>query len=441
MFSNLSLNDLGALHNLTAALNGSFQFGSELDIFFQPENVLITLYVPIILLSMVANILLIVVAVKCNYTKSVTNIFLVNLSAADLLVTGVCMPIQLSKAITLVWFYGETVCKIVNYIQGVAVAASVFTLTAMSVDRWLSISPEPRLRPPGRKQALLLLLLLWCAALLIFIPLLMVATVRREPVPIISKALRNLSIETRDVHFCTEEWPGPDRKKQFGMLSFTLVYAIPGSITIMSYACMGRTLCSVRPPFDIDEGNVSMQQGLRLMKERKRVAWILLLLAVLFAMCWMPYNIMQLLLDINLVDAKDLSMYLPYALFIGHANSAINPIVYCLMTRNFQRSARKLLCGRGVCQQTKFTWRCAQKPEGSSSDYELYHEPHKRCYLQMNAMRYNGHAYSTQIPRGIETRAQTTQLSHVTRSSRRTAPAHALSVEMLQRHGLIDFKR
>ncbi|CAB3242815.1 unnamed protein product [Arctia plantaginis] len=209
----------------------------------------------------------------------------------------------------------------------------------------------------------------------------------------------------------------------------------------MSYACMGRTLCSVRPPFDIDEGNVSMQQGLRLMKERKRVAWILLLLAVLFAMCWMPYNIMQLLLDISLVDAKDLSMYLPYALFIGHANSAINPIVYCLMTRNFQRSARKLLCGRGVCKQTKFTWRCAQKPEGSSSDYELYHEPHKRCYLQMHTMRYNSHTFAHQIPRGIETRAQTTQLSHVTRSSRRTAPTHALSVEMLQRHGLIDLKR
>nr|ALM88308.1 neuropeptide receptor A12 [Chilo suppressalis] len=443
MFPNVTVKDLNPLAglNLSGAFNSSFQFGAELDILFQPENVLITLYVPVILLSLVANILLIVVAVKCNYTKNVTNIFLVNLSAADLLVTGICMPIQLSKAITLVWFYGETVCKIVNYIQGVAVAASVFTLTAMSVDRWLSISPEPRLRPPGRKQALMLLSLLWIAALLIFIPLLMVATVRREAVPIISKAYMNISIETRDVHFCTEEWPGHDTRKHFGTFSFTIVYAIPGSITILSYACMGRTLCSVRPPFDIDEGNVSMQQGLRLMKERKRVAWILLLLAVLFALCWMPYNIMQLLLDINAVNPKDLSMYLPYALFIGHANSAINPIVYCLMTRNFQRSARKLLCGRGVCQQTHFTWRCTQKPDGSSSDYELYHEPHKRCYLQMNTLRYNGHAHGSHIPRGIETRAQTTQLSHVTRSSRRTAPAHALSAEMLQRHGHIDFKR
>ncbi|XP_026499469.1 neuropeptide FF receptor 2-like [Vanessa tameamea] len=442
MNSEVNLNILDNLNdfNLSGNLSETLQFVPELDIFFQPENVLIALYVPVILLSLVTNILLIVVAVKCHYTKNVTNIFLVNLSAADLLVTGVCMPIQLSKAITLVWFYGETVCKIVNYIQGVAVAASVFTLTAMSVDRWLSISPEPRLRPPGRRQALMLLALLWIAALLIFIPLLIVACVRKESVPVISKAYKNISIETKDVHFCTEEWPSQETRKQFGTFSFTLVYAIPGSITILSYACMGRTLCSVRPPFDIDEGNVSMQQGLRLMKERKRVAWILLLLAVLFALCWLPYNIMQLLLDINAVNPKDLSMYLPYALFVGHANSAINPIVYCLMTRNFQRSVHKLLCGRAMCQQTKFTWRCTQKPDGSSSDYELYHEPHKRCYLQMNALRHNGHSHGLQAARGIETRA-TTQLSHVTRSSRRTAPAHALSVEMLQRHGHIDYKR
>ncbi|CAB3242813.1 unnamed protein product [Arctia plantaginis] len=98
----------------------------------------------------------------------------------------------------------------------------------MSVDRWLSISPEPRLRPPGRRQALFLLFMLWFAALIIFIPLPLVATVRKEQVPILSKAFKNLSIETKEVHFCTEEWPGLERKKQFGMLSFTLVYAIPG---------------------------------------------------------------------------------------------------------------------------------------------------------------------------------------------------------------------
>lgn len=55
--------------NVSALINGTFLMGTGLDIFFQPEKVLITLYVPVILLSVVANILLIVVAVKCNYTK------------------------------------------------------------------------------------------------------------------------------------------------------------------------------------------------------------------------------------------------------------------------------------------------------------------------------------------------------------------------------------
>lgn len=66
-----NLTDLGSLQdlNLTAPLNVTFPFGDELDIFFQPDKVLITLYVPIILLSLMANVLLIVVAVKCNYTK------------------------------------------------------------------------------------------------------------------------------------------------------------------------------------------------------------------------------------------------------------------------------------------------------------------------------------------------------------------------------------
>lgn len=67
MFPNLT--DLSPTGLNFTSPGGSFQFGDELDIFFQPENVLITLYVPVIVLSLVANVLLIVVAVKCNYTK------------------------------------------------------------------------------------------------------------------------------------------------------------------------------------------------------------------------------------------------------------------------------------------------------------------------------------------------------------------------------------
>lgn len=69
MFPNVSASYPLEGSNLTGPFNETFQIAADLNILFQPEHVLIALYVPLILLSLVANVLLIVVAVKCNYTK------------------------------------------------------------------------------------------------------------------------------------------------------------------------------------------------------------------------------------------------------------------------------------------------------------------------------------------------------------------------------------
>ncbi|CAH0407953.1 unnamed protein product [Chilo suppressalis] len=53
-----------------------------------------------------------------SHGQLVTNIFLVNLSVADLLVTLFCMPVQIAKSVTLIWYFGEVMCKTVNFLQG-----------------------------------------------------------------------------------------------------------------------------------------------------------------------------------------------------------------------------------------------------------------------------------------------------------------------------------
>ncbi|KAG6460945.1 hypothetical protein O3G_MSEX012321 [Manduca sexta] len=133
------------------------------------------------------------VQLHCTFI-SVTNIFLVNLSVADLLVTLFCMPVQIAKAVTVLWYFGEVMCKTLNFLQGVAVASSVFTITAMSVDRYLAITQSLR-QPwmPSRRGACALLAALWLVAFAIFAPLLAVAAVERERVPLLSRT-RNGSI-------------------------------------------------------------------------------------------------------------------------------------------------------------------------------------------------------------------------------------------------------
>lgn len=121
-------------------------------------------------------------------------------------------------------------------------------------------------------------------------------------------------------------------------------------------------------------------QGCRIVHER-RIAHVLLTLAVLFALCWFPYNVLRVLLDLGVISKSSLltdcldverKMWgftngpfypgkrlnciklltanhqlkgdvLSYCLVFGHGNSMLNPLVYCCMTRTFRRSISELL--------------------------------------------------------------------------------------------------
>ncbi|XP_012253456.2 RYamide receptor-like isoform X5 [Athalia rosae] len=330
------------MDEMTEILSGFYD-----DLNSETNYLLITLYVPVIVLAVTANILVIVVVLKYHYMRSVTNYFLVNLSVADLLVTTICMPMAVSQAVTMIWVYGEIMCKLFFYLQGVAVAASVFTITAMSIDRYLAIrSPIAFRRVFNRRSTILVIAALWAVALSIFAPVLRAVTLS-PMIELDNITLAGQRIEHPTFYVCTEDFkPLGIHAHIFGAACFALVYAIPGFIVILAYSMMGRTLCARKPPFDCDsiEGSASSQQGFRLVRERRRVAWILLLLAVLFALCWLPYNVLRLLIDLGVLgDGRAISDVLSYCLFLGHANSALNPIVYCFMTRNFRRSVSEIL--------------------------------------------------------------------------------------------------
>lgn len=65
--------------------------------------------------------------------RTVTNYFIVNLSFADVLVTIICLPASLVVDITETWFFGNTLCKIVPYLQ-VCKYSDAQSLTQSAVD-------------------------------------------------------------------------------------------------------------------------------------------------------------------------------------------------------------------------------------------------------------------------------------------------------------------
>lgn len=86
-------------------------------------------------LGLVGNSLVVIVVALNPGMRSTTNILIINLAIADLLFVIFCIPFTATDYVLLYWPFGDTWCKMVQYLIIVTVCASVYTLVLMSLDR------------------------------------------------------------------------------------------------------------------------------------------------------------------------------------------------------------------------------------------------------------------------------------------------------------------
>lgn len=85
----------------------------ELDV-----GVQIGLYSAIFLLAVIGNSLVILTLVQNQGMRTITNLFLLNLAIADLLVGVFCMPFTLVGIVLKDFVFGSVLCKFIPYLQG-----------------------------------------------------------------------------------------------------------------------------------------------------------------------------------------------------------------------------------------------------------------------------------------------------------------------------------
>ena len=78
----------------------------------------ICLYSLILFLSILGNSLVIVTLIQNTKMRTVTNVYLLNLSIADLLCGVFCMPFTLVGSILQNFIFGSFMCKVLGYLQG-----------------------------------------------------------------------------------------------------------------------------------------------------------------------------------------------------------------------------------------------------------------------------------------------------------------------------------
>ncbi|XDV40545.1 hypothetical protein PO909_009608 [Leuciscus waleckii] len=133
------------------------------------------LYSVICVVGLFGNILVMYGVVRYTKMKTATNIYIFNLALADALATST-LPFQSAKYLMGTWPFGELLCKVVMAIDYYNMFTSIFTLTMMSVDRYIAVCHPVRaldFRTPVKAK--IINICIWILSSAIGIPVMVMA--------------------------------------------------------------------------------------------------------------------------------------------------------------------------------------------------------------------------------------------------------------------------
>ena len=283
-------------------------------------------YTLLSILTVGGNALVCLIVFRYMGITTVTNLFIANLAITDIFIGLFCIPIVLiSDYLLSDWPFGLFMCKFTSFAQSVFVCCTVYTLIAMSVDRYIAIiyPLNPKLT---RKQCQWVIGGLWAFSILFSSPIFL-------EMHILEICFHRDSIEHSETR-CQTNGLSPVIQTFYNILTLSVIYLIPLFVLTIVYISLGWYLNQSRAP-----GEAHSERDAKIKKSKQKVIKMCCVVVIMFGVCWFPMqiyiNILRPYLD-RIIDEK----YVPHVYFTFHlmamSNSCINPFIYGVMSSKFR---------------------------------------------------------------------------------------------------------
>ncbi|XP_060570534.1 cholecystokinin receptor type A-like [Ruditapes philippinarum] len=301
----------------------------------------------IFLLGIFGNICVIIVIIRVRNMRTPTNVFLLNLSVADVLVLLVSQPAGLLEFFGKDrWFLGEVMCKLVPLMENGALHVSILTMLAVTFERYQAICHPFKFRMASTITATLkCILVIWIIGLLLSLPILLMTeyedAIFYDGSPI--KVCRTKVNETWRVCYTI-----------FIVIAF---FVVPLFVLISFYTCIIRQLMSDK----LKSLAKNDRTAIKTLKSRKQVVRMLIFIIVLFFVSLFPIRVFSLWLVFAPTTALiklGLEAYLnliSWARIMMYINSAGNPLIYSLTSTKFKKAFKNTIRLRRRAQTTDVT--------------------------------------------------------------------------------------
>uniref|UniRef100_A0A8D2DH94 G-protein coupled receptors family 1 profile domain-containing protein n=1 Tax=Sciurus vulgaris TaxID=55149 RepID=A0A8D2DH94_SCIVU len=153
---------------------------------------------------------------------------------------------------------------------------------------------------------------------------------------------------------CLPAFPGPSKLvgKYVDLGTFGLLYILPLLVIVITYSHLGKRLW-----IQNSVGDASARQLMAHYQKRKKSIRMLILIVMVFAICWFPLNCYVVLISSAGIETESVLFYAFH--WFAMSSTCYNPFIYCWLNRSFRAKLRSiaswctkfLLCRSSQVQQ------------------------------------------------------------------------------------------
>lgn len=298
--------------------------------------VIVSVYILIIVAAICGN-LLVCLAISLNQRmRKTTNYFIFSLAISDLMTASFSMPFDVQALLQpLGWNNGEFACNFWAFIYLIAAPTSILNLMAVSMDRYQAISSPLRYYDKMRpKRALAIIATIWLYSLMFTI------------VGMVGWPFYENSVNAGMCYFNIRPYYSVASSAVNFILPTVVMCAIYFKIYQIASAHAHRIVqqevsaVSVASCSNEDSGTMTSEK--KRIKRNIKAAKTIAIIVSAFLICWMPLTL------ISAVGAlcKECIMFnaevFQSLLVLAYVNSALNPILYSFLNREFREAFIKL---------------------------------------------------------------------------------------------------
>ncbi|XP_043935201.1 melatonin receptor type 1C-like [Protopterus annectens] len=288
-----------------------------------PESLTIFLTSVMIFISVMdifGNTLVILSILRNKKLRNAGNIFVISLSAADLMVGVYSYPLVSIATLYNKWILGDLQCKISGLIHSLGHIVSVYNIMAIAINRYCCICHSLKYdKLYSMRNTYCYVFLTWSFSIILLLPIIFFDVLQYD----------------ERVHFCAFIFTvKPSLTSTMAVIHFL----IPVTIVIFCYSRIWILVIQVK--YRIRQEN---KQKLKPAEVRNFLTMFAVF--ILFAVCWSPFSIPALVEGCNprgkTSEFPDWLFVLGY--FTASFNNCLNGIVYGILNQNFRQEYKRIL--------------------------------------------------------------------------------------------------